>query len=140
MAEGKRGWTVVRDDDEDDDDQVASSESSKHDEPRMYHLRKNLLREATGAEGREEKGREKIKATPEEVLASLPLMTKQEKKQIQRVLQREEEDAAVEKLQKSRILQNYASSSSEDESRRIAKVIECIYTHIVTSTQYGHIQ
>lgn len=119
MAENKRGWTVVRDDEE---EQVASSESSrgqKEDKPRTYkyHMRKELLREAAGLEerGRREREREKIRASPEEVLAGLPHMTKEEKKRIQKALEREEKQAAYDGLDKGRLLLPYYESSEDEE-------------------------
>lgn len=110
--EGKRGWTVVSHD-EDDEEVIPSLESSKPEEkPKMYHLRKGLLREAAGYGGGE-KERERIKAGPEEVLAALPKMTREEKRMIQKALMKEERDAAYDRLQRSHLLPQYESSEDE---------------------------
>ncbi|CAK9032878.1 Retrovirus-related Pol polyprotein from transposon TNT 1-94, partial [Durusdinium trenchii] len=101
MAEGKRGWTVVSPEEE-DEEQVPSSESSKPDDkPKMYRKLKKIEQR-------------KIKASSEEVLAALPMMSKSEKKQIKKVLMKEEHDAAFERLDKGKLPQHYASSSSEE--------------------------
>ena len=112
MPEGKRGWTVVRDDE--DEDQVPSSESSRpEDRPRMYYVSKDRLREAAGMDSLHQRTR--VKASPEEVLAALPTMSRKEKKEIQKALVKEESQHAFERLERSRLLAHYDSSSSEDE-------------------------
>ena len=114
MPEGKRGWTVVSHEDE-EDEQVPSSESSRHEEkPKMYHLRKGLLKEAAGYEA-VKKTKEKVKASPQEVMAALPKMTRDEKKEIQKILQREEREQAYESLRRSHLLPEYESSEDEHD-------------------------
>ena len=116
MPEGKRGWTKVSEGD-DDEEQIPSSESSKpEDKPKMYHVRKDLLREAAGVATFNRA--EKVKASPEEVLASLPMMSRKEKKEIQKVLQKEERDYAYERLERSQLLPQYESSSEDERDPR----------------------
>ena len=111
MPEGKRGWTVVSRGE--DEDQVPSSESSRPEEkPKIYHLRKGPLKEAAGYEVTKTT-KEKVKASPQEVMATLPKMTKEEKKTIQKILQREEREQAYESLRRSSLLPEY--DSSEDD-------------------------
>ncbi|CAK9106281.1 unnamed protein product, partial [Durusdinium trenchii] len=112
MPEGKRGWTVVREDE--DEEQVPSSESSRpEDRPRMYYVSKDRLREAAGMDSLHQRAR--VKASPEEVLAALPTMSRKEKKEIQKALVKEESQHAFERLERSRLLAHYDSSSSGDE-------------------------
>ena len=105
---------------EDESEQLPSSESSKPEEkPKMYYMRKSLLGVAAGYEerGYRERGgreREKIKATPEEVLAALPKMTRDEKKKFQ-ALMKEEHEAAYERLHRSHLLPQYESSEEEQD-------------------------
>lgn len=116
MTEGKRGWFKIHS--EGEEEAVESSEGSKESKPRTYHMRKELLRSAAGYEDREHRRpgghKEKIRASPEEVSASLPHMTKEEKKRIQKVLEKAERQAAYGRLARSHLLPEY-DSASEDE-------------------------
>ena len=108
MSDTKRGWVNIESDDE-GSVAVISSESSgrrKEDEKmRSYPLPKSLLKEAAGQESDDKAQEEMVKATPEEVLAALPQMSKEEKKKIKDMLIREEDDLAFRSLERHRILQ-----------------------------------
>ena len=100
MAEGKRSWHVVSPGQEVDEVVDSSSEELKGTPPRTYPLRKGLLKEAGGRDEDKEKNNETVRASPEEVLAALPLMSRDEKKKIQKALQKEEEKAAYTHLER----------------------------------------
>ena len=114
MAEGKRGWTVVESSQSGEDELVVSSGSSSNkkledEKVHVYTIRKELLKEAAGHKKEKKKGGEKseaetVKATPEEILASLPLMSKDEKKALKKKLAEEEKDMAFQSMARHHIL------------------------------------
>lgn len=108
MPEGKRAWLVVGSDEEESEEVYSSGSSGRKKEAekiKSYQLRKGLIKEAAGQEKDERTDDELIKASPEEVLASLPQMSKEEKKRIKDLLIREEDDLAFRSLERHRILQ-----------------------------------
>ena len=116
MPENKRAWLVVGSD-EDESEEVYSSGSSgrkkEAEKMKSYQLRKGLIKEAAGQEKDERADEEVIKASPEEVLASLPQMSKAEKKRIKDLLIKEEDDLAFRSLERHRILQEELIEEAE---------------------------
>ena len=114
MAEGKRGWTVVESSQSGEDELIVSSGSSsrKTEEEKLhvYTVRKDLLKEAAGHKKERPKSSqsrvedEMVKATPEEILASLPLMTKEERKALKKKLAAEEKELAFKSMTRHQIL------------------------------------
>lgn len=108
MPEGKRPWLVLGSDEEESEEIYSSGSSGKKKEAekmKSYQMKKGLIKQAAGQDRDEKEDEELIKASPEEVLASLPQMSRAEKKAIKDLLIREEDDLAFKSLERHRILQ-----------------------------------
>lgn len=108
MPEGKRPWLVLGSDAEESEEIYSSGSSGKKKEAekmKSYQMKKGLIKQAAGQDRDEKEDEELIKASPEEVLAFLPQMSRAEKKAIKDLLIREEDDLAFKSLERHRILQ-----------------------------------
>ncbi|CAJ1408326.1 unnamed protein product [Effrenium voratum] len=129
MSENKRGWGLVGE--ENEETLIVEETDDEEETPSYtYDVKRSAVKEAAGMKPGK-KQEEKIKLKPKEVISVLDKMTKEEKKELRKALEIEEEHLAWTSVERHRILrmEEQLSRSGAASTRVTAPVTKELPKH-----------